>query len=69
MVNDDWITVKDGCELTGYANQYLRRLLREKAVEAKKFGHVWMVSRQSLMAYYTAAQEQKDNRYRPKSSE
>jgi len=66
---EDWITVKDACELTGYANQYLRRLLRESVVEAKKFGHVWMVSRQSLMTYYTEAQEQKDNRYRPKSSE
>jgi hypothetical protein len=69
MNTDDWLTVKAACDLTGYADQYLRRLLREKAVDAQKFGHVWMVSRHSLMTYYNTAQQEKDKRYRPKPSE
>lgn len=66
--NDEWLTVKQACELTGYDDEYLRRLLREDKIRSQKFGHVWMVSKASLMVYYEAAQQEKDNRYRPKSN-
>jgi len=66
---DDWITVKEACEISGYDDEYLRRLLRNEAIEAKKFGHVWMISKQSLLTYREAAEQEKDQRYRPKPTE
>ena len=41
----DWISTKDAAELTGYNEQHIRRLLRSKLVEGKKWGRDWMVSK------------------------
>ena len=69
--NDDWLTVQDACSLTGYAEQYIRRLLRNNSIEGQKFGHVWMISRKSLLVYQAEAQQKsgQDKRYSPKNPE
>lgn len=48
---DDWITVQQAAELTGYHVEYLRELIREGRVRARKFADVWAVSRKSLLDY------------------
>jgi excisionase family DNA binding protein len=63
---DDWITTNEAADLSGYHLVYLRTLIREGRIEARKFGPVWQVNRQSLMAYIKAAEQAADKRWGPK---
>lgn len=49
--NDEWLTVNEAAELSGYHPEHIRRLIREGAITAKKFSIVWMVNRDSLLDY------------------
>lgn len=66
MTDGDWLTTKEAAELSGYNVQYVRRLIRNGRVEARKFGPVWQVNRQSLTAYVKAAEATDDKRRGPK---
>jgi hypothetical protein len=46
-----WLTALEAVRLTGYNIQYIRRLVRTKKVESKKWGREWMISLASLLAY------------------
>jgi excisionase family DNA binding protein len=48
---DEWLTVNEATELSGYNADHLRELIREGKIKARKFSIVWMVSRESLSAY------------------
>ncbi|MCL5951135.1 MAG: helix-turn-helix domain-containing protein [Chloroflexi bacterium] len=48
---DDWITVRDACQLSGYHPDHIRRIIRSGEVKARKFATVWQVNRPSLLAY------------------
>jgi hypothetical protein len=48
---DDWISVADAAQIAGYHEESIRRLIREKKIQARKFVTVWQVSRTSLLAY------------------
>jgi len=39
-----WLTALEAVRLTGYNIQYIRRLVRTKKVESKKWGREWMIS-------------------------
>ncbi len=56
MAKDEWLTVNEAAKLSGYHPEHVRRLVRQGAITAKKFSIVWMVSRDSLLAY-TKSQE------------
>ena len=64
--NDDWITVSQAAELSGYNEEHIRRLLREGLIGGRKFGIVWQVKRSSLKAYLENAQSSEDKRHGPK---
>ena len=49
--DDEWLTVNEAAKLSGYHPEHVRRLIREGEVSAKKFSIVWMVNRESLLAY------------------
>lgn len=55
MTNDfdpgDWINTQEAAELTGYSVQYIRRLMRQGRVVAKKWLRDWVISKQSLLEY------------------
>lgn len=61
----DWITTREAVELSGYHPDHLRRLIRAGDVDARKFGIVWQVSRQSLLTYLKEAQDSTDKRRGP----
>jgi hypothetical protein len=48
---DEWLTVNEAADLSGYHPEHVRRLIRQGAVTAKKFSIVWMVSKDSLLSY------------------
>jgi len=65
---DDWLTVQDAAKLSGYHPEHLRRLIRENAIKARKISIIWLVERESLLAYAKKARSTGDGRYSPKGS-
>jgi excisionase family DNA binding protein len=63
----EWMTVSDAAKLTGYNLEYIRRLMRDGKIEARKFSIVWQVRRDSLMDYVKKNQLDTDKRRGPKS--
>ena len=68
MTNDtEWITVSQAAEISGYHPEYIRRLIRDGEIEARKFSIVWQVKWESLQTYIESARSQEDRRFTPKS--
>ena len=53
--SDEWLTVNEAAELSGYDPEHIRRLIREGEIHARKFSIVWMVNRESLLGYVKKA--------------
>ena len=65
---DEWMTTREAAQLSGYHAEYLRTLIRDGRIEARKFGIVWQVSRPSLLEYMRQAESSDDRRHGPKLS-
>lgn len=46
-----YITTAEAAQLTGYTDDYIRRLIRNEQVKGQRWGRTWMVSRASLLTY------------------
>ena len=64
---EDWITVNEASELSGYSSQYVRRLVRQKKIKSKKWVRDWMISVSSLKAYLQDAEKSSDPRRGPRA--
>jgi excisionase family DNA binding protein len=47
----EWITTREAAELIGVTPNQVRHLARNDTIKARKFGHVWMINRDSAKAY------------------
>lgn len=65
--NDVWLSVSEAAEISGYHPEYIRRLIRDGEIQARKFSIVWQVRRESLNTYIKDAQSKQDKRFTPKS--
>lgn len=65
-MDDEWITTSQAAELSGYHPEYLRELIRTVKIHGRKFGIVWQISKQSLLAYLSDSQGADDKRRGPK---
>ena len=63
---DEWLTVQESAKLTGYHAEYLRLLIREGKITARKFGPVWAVDKTSLQTYMKFVESSSDRRHGPK---
>jgi len=63
---DEWVTVEEAAELTGYHAEYIRTLTRAGKLTARKFGPVWAINKSSLMTYLKTAEKSADRRHGPK---
>jgi len=63
---EEWITTKEASELSGYTPYHIRELIREERIKAQKFGEVWQVSKQSLLAYVRQVEKKGEKRGRKK---
>ena len=63
---ENWITIQDACQMTGYNAEYLRRLIRNGKVKARKVSIVWVVDQSSLREYVSQNQDTTDRRRGPK---
>ena len=61
----EWITTAEAAELTGYSPHYVRRLMRNDRVMAKKWGNSWMINKRSLLSYKQRMNELGRARYNP----
>jgi excisionase family DNA binding protein len=64
---EDWITVQEASDLSGYNPQYIRRLVRKKRIKSEKWVRDWMLSKASLLAYLREAQKSTDSRKGPRT--
>jgi excisionase family DNA binding protein len=48
---EGWLTVRDASDESGYAEEYIRKLIRDGEITAQKLGNMWLVNKQSLMDY------------------
>ncbi len=51
VMSNDWLTVNEAAELSGYHPERVRELIRDKKITAQKFGPVWAVYRASMLDY------------------
>jgi excisionase family DNA binding protein len=67
---EDYMTLRQAIRLSGYNDQYLRRMAKEGRIHALKFGQFWMISRRSLEAFMNRANTrgETDQRFGPKKS-
>jgi hypothetical protein len=62
----EWISTSKAVEITGYNEEYIRRLVRTRKVRARKFATVWQIDRRSLDQYLKSNRESADRRRGPK---
>jgi len=63
-----YISAKEGARITGYTQQHITALAREGKVKAKRLnreGGVWLIDKDSLIAYAEQAKDSDDERYGP----
>jgi excisionase family DNA binding protein len=48
---DEWMTVSEASEISGYHAEHIRRLIRSDELKARKVVIVWLVNKPSLLAY------------------
>ena len=48
---DEWLTVSQAAEISGYHPVTLRKLIYAGQIKAQKFGPLWQISRAELIAY------------------
>lgn len=61
-----YIPVKTACKLSGYNQQYLRRLLRQEKLVGIKVGQVWLIEALSLENHMSLPKQERDRRYGPR---
>ena len=64
-----YIPVNEACKLSGYNQQYLRRLLRQEKLEGIKVGQVWLIERLSLENHIVLGNQAQDRRCGPRVRE
>jgi excisionase family DNA binding protein len=47
----DFITVRDAANMSGYSENHVRLLMRKGEVQAEKFGFTWMINREDFKRY------------------
>ena len=63
--SNNYITVRTAADMSGYNQQYLRRLLRENILKSKRLGQLWLIERNGFVEYLKHAKQSNDKRYGP----
>jgi hypothetical protein len=64
-VTSEFLTVGSAAEISGYNQQYLRRLLRNRVFQSRKIGQIWLIDKKSFLEYLISAKKSKDKRFGP----
>jgi hypothetical protein len=63
----EYITVRLAAKISGYNQQYLRRLLRNNMEKSRRLGQTWLLERRGFIDYLAHARYNSDNRFGPQS--
>jgi excisionase family DNA binding protein len=55
-INDNWLTVQEAAQESGYDPEHIRRLIRDGEIKARKLSIIWLIERKSLSEYLKKAQ-------------
>jgi len=61
----EYLTVKTAAKVSGYNQQYLRRLLRANVLQSKRLGQIWLINRDDFLRYLGKANKSEDKRFGP----
>ena len=64
-ITGEFLTVRSAAEISGYNQQYIRRLLRNQVFQSRKIGQIWLIDKKSFMDYLKSANKSKDKRFGP----
>jgi len=64
-ITGEFLTVRSAAEISGYNQQYLRRLLRNRVFQSRKIGQIWLIDKKSFLDYLKSANKSKDKRFGP----
>jgi len=53
-----WLTTEEAAEILGYHDESIRRLLRSKKLQGRKFGHIWLIEPQSVTDFHARVRNQ-----------
>jgi len=59
----EYLTVRSAAEISGYNQQYLRRLLRKEVLRTRKIGQIWLIDQGNFALYLYGAKQSKDQRF------
>ena len=62
----EWISVREAAEQSRYHPNYVRRLVRQGKIEAKKEGPMWWICRDSVRAYVEEMEALGPQRFDPR---
>jgi hypothetical protein len=63
----EYFTVKSAAEISGYNQQYLRRLLRGDILKSRRLGQAWLIERKGFLEYLNHARCSTDKRFGPQN--
>ena len=64
---EEYLTVRTAAKISGYNQQYLRRLLRKGAIKTRKLGQIWLIDHSDFVNYLSEATQAKDKRFGPQA--
>lgn len=56
IISEEWLTVTEAAQESGYHPERIRELIREGKINARKFGSVWAIHKISLSEYKVKTQ-------------
>lgn len=62
----EWITTEEAMQISGYARNYLRRIIRQGKIAAEKKGTMWWIHKDSLQAYAAEMEALGNQRFDPR---
>ena len=66
-ISREYLTVRSAADISGYNEQYIRRLLREEVFHSTRIGQIWMINQDSFLEYLDHAKQSKDKRFGPQT--
>jgi hypothetical protein len=48
-ITGEFLTGRSAAEISGYNQQYLRRLLRNRVFQSRKIGQIWLIDKKNFL--------------------
>lgn len=66
-ISGEYLTVRSAGAMSGYNEQYIRRLLRKGLFKARKIGQIWLIDYSEFVDYLFEATQANEKRFGPQT--